>query len=108
MPTEYFSSLKKADQKKIESALPKVQTGKALYKRTDKTGVVSFFQLPAKMEMSNDRNFKFEKCKSVDDEKEKLSKMMFEKYTAADKKEAAKEQAPPADKADKPKEDADK
>ena len=76
--TEYFSSLKKADKKKIESVIPaSVQKGKTLYRRTDKNGVMSYFQLPASIVMTNDLNFKYEKCKSIADEKEFLSKTLF-------------------------------
>jgi len=93
MPTEYFSSLKKADQKKIESVLPaSVQKGKTLYRRTDKNGVMSYFQLPASIVMKNDLNFKYEKCKSIADEKEFLSKTLYGDYTTADKKIVAAEQ----------------
>lgn len=91
--TEYFSKLKKADQDKIESVLPKMQAGKQLIRRTDKNGVVAYVLMPKGVKLTKDQNFNFENCKSVADEKEFLAKMIFGDYSAADKKEAEKEQA---------------
>lgn len=91
--TEYFSRLKKSDQNKIESVLPKMQAGKQLIRRTDKNGVVAYVLMPKGVKLTKDQNFNFENCKSLEDEKEFLSKMIFGDYSAADKKQAEKEQA---------------